>query len=42
MKAHHLIVLEGTDGCGKSTQAELACQALTRAGVDHKRLIFPR
>lgn len=38
----HLIVLEGTDGCGKSTQAELACQALTQANVDHKRLIFPR
>lgn len=40
--SRHLIVLEGTDGCGKSTQAELACQALIQANVDHKRLIFPR
>lgn len=40
--SRHLIVLEGTDGCGKSTQAELTCKALTQAGVDHKRLIFPR
>lgn len=40
--SRHLIVLEGTDGCGKSTQAELACQALKRENIDHKRLIFPR
>ncbi len=38
----HLIVIEGTDGSGKSTQAQLACDALTAAGVDFKRLTFPR
>ncbi len=38
----HLIVIEGTDGSGKSTQAQLACQALTQMGVDFKRLTFPR
>ncbi len=38
----HLIVLEGTDGSGKSTQAEMTCAALEQAGVDFKRLRFPR
>ncbi len=40
--SRHLIVIEGTDGSGKSTQAQLACDALTAAGVDFKRLTFPR
>ena len=40
--SRHLSVIEGTDGSGKSTQAELTCQALTAAGVDFKRLTFPR
>ena len=40
--SRHLIVIEGTDGSGKSTQAELTCRALTAAGVDFKRLTFPR
>ncbi len=40
--SRHLIVIEGTDGSGKSTQAQLACEALTAAGVDFKRLTFPR
>lgn len=38
----HLIVLEGTDGSGKSTQAEMTCAALAERGVDFKRLRFPR
>lgn len=38
----HLIVLEGTDGSGKSTQAEMACRALQVEGVSFKRLRFPR
>ncbi len=40
--SRHLIVIEGTDGSGKSTQAQLACEALAAAGVDFKRLTFPR
>ncbi|MBR5390002.1 MAG: deoxynucleoside kinase [Clostridia bacterium] len=42
MSERHLIVLEGTDGSGKSTQSELACRALAAAGVEYKRLTFPR
>ena len=40
--SRHLIVIEGTDGSGKSTQAQLTCEALKAAGVDFKRLTFPR
>ena len=40
--SQHLIVIEGTDGSGKSTQAQLTCEALKAAGVDFKRLTFPR
>ena len=40
--SHHLIVIEGTDGSGKSTQAQLTCEALQAAGMDFKRLTFPR
>lgn len=40
--SQHLIVIEGTDGSGKSTQAQLTCEALQAAGVDFKRLTFPR
>ena len=39
---HHLIVIEGTDGCGKSTQCELTARTLEALGVDFKRLRFPR
>ncbi len=37
-----LIVLEGTDASGKSTQLERLCQALDAHGVTYKRLAFPR
>ena len=40
--SRHLIVIEGTDGSGKSTQAQLTYEALTAAGADVKRLTFPR
>jgi len=38
----HLIVIEGTDGSGKSTQAKMTREALLAAGVDFKHLTFPR
>ena len=40
--SRHLIVIEGTDGSGKSTQAQLTYDAIVAAGADVKRLTFPR
>ena len=37
-----LIVLEGIDGSGKSTQFELLCRRLQSEGRSFKRLVFPR
>ena len=37
-----LIVLEGTDGSGKTTQMELLTQALLRRNVPFRQLRFPR
>lgn len=37
-----LIVLEGIDGSGKSTQYARLCQRLEEDGVKFKRLVFPR
>ena len=37
-----LIVLEGTDGCGKSTQSDLLNARLAREGVDFRKLRFPQ
>lgn len=37
-----LIVLEGTDGSGKSTQFGLLCAALEKQGREFRRLVFPR
>lgn len=36
-----IIVLEGLDGCGKSTQLELAAQSLTERGTDCRWVSFP-
>ncbi len=37
-----LIVIEGTDGSGKSTQFKLMSDRLTSEGVDFKHIVFPR
>lgn len=37
-----LIVFEGIDGSGKSTQFDLMCKRLENHGVDFRRLIFPQ
>lgn len=37
-----LIVFEGTDGSGKSTQFKLACQALTDSGRSFRTCVFPQ
>lgn len=37
-----LLVLEGTDASGKSTQFEKLCQALDKQKISYRRLVFPR
>ena len=37
-----LIVIEGTDGSGKSTQFKLLTQRLTREGRDFRQIVFPQ
>ncbi len=37
-----LIVIEGTDGSGKSTQFRLMSDRLTKEGIDFRTLVFPR
>lgn len=37
-----LIVIEGTDGSGKSTQFRLLSQRLEREGRDFRHIVFPR
>lgn len=37
-----LIVIEGTDGCGKMTQLKLLSDALLAGGTDCRKLDFPR
>ena len=41
MKKGTLIVIEGTDGSGKETQARLLCQALEKKGLSVNFLSFP-
>lgn len=40
--AGKLIVLEGTDGSGKSTQLQLLCKRLEQEGKTFQKLVFPR
>ena len=42
MKKGTLIVIEGTDGVGKSTQFARLCQRLEEKGYPFRRLVFPR
>ena len=37
-----LIVLEGTDGSGKSTQFQRLTQRLTQEGQEFQQLVFPQ
>lgn len=37
-----LIDIEGIDGSGKGTQARLLCDRLTREGISHRLISFPR
>lgn len=37
-----LIVIEGIDGSGKSTQFGRVCDRFEKDGIDFKRLVFPR
>ncbi len=41
MSKGRIIVLEGLDGCGKSTQLELAVEALRNKGEDIRLISFP-
>ncbi len=40
--AGKLIVLEGTDGSGKSTQYARLCARVDQAGIPSRRLVFPQ
>lgn len=37
-----LIVIEGIDGSGKSTQYKKLCQRLEQEGLDFRKIVFPR
>ena len=41
MRKGKLIVLDGLDGCGKSTQLELAASFLAESGVKSRAISFP-
>lgn len=37
----HIIVIEGTDGCGKQTQATILCDKLNEIGLKALKMSFP-
>ena len=37
-----LIVFEGTDGSGKSTQFQRLCQRVSQSGREFQQLVFPQ
>ena len=42
MKRGRLIVIEGTDGSGKSTQFARLCRRAEHEGIAFQRLVFPQ
>lgn len=42
MEKGKLIVLEGIDGCGKSSQYRRICRRLQEDGVEYNPIVFPR
>ena len=40
--AGRLIVFEGTDGSGKSTQFQALCRRVTQSGREYQKLVFPQ
>lgn len=42
MRKGHLIVIEGTDGCGKATQVKLLRKRLQTMDIAHQVVAFPR
>jgi dTMP kinase len=37
-----LVVIEGSDSSGKTTQLELLCERLTQEGIPFRKIVFPR
>ena len=42
MNKGKLIILEGIDGSGKSSQYRRICEKLTRDGIEYHKIVFPR
>lgn len=42
MKTGAFVVIDGIDGAGKATQAQLLCERLTAEGIPNEKIDFPR